>query len=83
MSAEIAQSMQAFIAYFDSTAVRDLRMSFCLKISTSGDTCVMFVMCAWCLQKDGIEKLQPWISVVEDLAPEVLILVCDRVCENG
>lgn len=53
MSSEIAQSMQAFIAYFDSTA------------------------------KDGLEKLHPWISVVEDLAPEVLILVCDRVCENG
>lgn len=53
MSSEIAQSMQAFIAYFDSTL------------------------------KDGLEKLHPWISVVEDLAPEVLILVCDRVCENG
>ncbi|XP_045892625.1 alpha- and gamma-adaptin-binding protein p34 isoform X1 [Micropterus dolomieu] len=53
MSSEIAQSMQAFIAYFDSTV------------------------------KDGLEKLHPWISVVEDLAPEVLILVCDRVSENG
>lgn len=36
-----------------------------------------------CLQKDGLQKLQPWIPVVEDLAPEVLILVCDRVYENG
>ncbi|XP_041794408.1 alpha- and gamma-adaptin-binding protein p34 [Chelmon rostratus] len=53
MSSEIAQSMQAFIAYFDSTV------------------------------KDGLEQLRPWISVVEDLAPEVLILVCDRVSENG
>ncbi|CAL8373605.1 unnamed protein product [Arctogadus glacialis] len=53
MTAKIAQSMQAFIAYFDSTA------------------------------KDGLEKLSPWISVVEDLGPEVLILVCDRVCEQG
>ncbi|CAL8294315.1 unnamed protein product [Boreogadus saida] len=53
MTAEIAQSMQAFIAYFDSTA------------------------------EDGLEKLSPWISVVEDLGPEVLILVCDRVCEQG
>ncbi|KAM9854256.1 alpha- and gamma-adaptin-binding protein p34 isoform 2-T2 [Aulostomus maculatus] len=53
MTSEIAQTMQAFIAYFDSTA------------------------------KDGLEKLHPWISVVEDIAPEVLILVCDRVCENG
>ncbi|KAG7264427.1 hypothetical protein CRUP_022494 [Coryphaenoides rupestris] len=53
MTADIAQSMQAFIAYFDSTAT------------------------------DGLEKLSPWISVVEDLGPEVLILVCDRVCEQG
>ncbi|KAG7522434.1 hypothetical protein JOB18_022095 [Solea senegalensis] len=53
MSSEIAQSTQAFIAYFDSSV------------------------------KDGLEKLHPWISVVEDLAPEVLILVCDQVSENG
>uniref|UniRef100_A0A3Q2DVU0 Alpha and gamma adaptin binding protein n=1 Tax=Cyprinodon variegatus TaxID=28743 RepID=A0A3Q2DVU0_CYPVA len=53
MSSEIAQSMQAFIAYFDSKV------------------------------KDGLEKLNPWIPVVEDLSPEVQILVCDRVCENG
>ncbi|XP_037538869.1 alpha- and gamma-adaptin-binding protein p34 [Nematolebias whitei] len=53
MSSEIAQSMQAFIAYFDSKV------------------------------KDGLEKLKPWISVVEDIAPEVLILVCDRTDENG
>ncbi|KAM9376579.1 alpha- and gamma-adaptin-binding protein p34 isoform 2-T2 [Pholidichthys leucotaenia] len=53
MSSEIAQSMQAFIAYFDSTV------------------------------KDGLDKLHPWISVVGDLAPEVLILVCDQVCEKG
>uniref|UniRef100_A0A3P8Z9N7 Alpha and gamma adaptin binding protein n=1 Tax=Esox lucius TaxID=8010 RepID=A0A3P8Z9N7_ESOLU len=53
MTSEIAQSMQAFIAFFDSTV------------------------------KDGLERLSPWISVVEDLAPEVLILVCDRVCESG
>nr|XP_020474965.1 alpha- and gamma-adaptin-binding protein p34 [Monopterus albus] len=53
MTSEIAQSLQAFIAYFDSTV------------------------------KDGLEKLHPWISVVEELAPEVLILVCDKVCENG
>ncbi|XP_067091082.1 alpha- and gamma-adaptin-binding protein p34 [Osmerus mordax] len=53
MTSEIAQSMQAFIAYFDSTV------------------------------KDGLDRLSPWVSVVEDLAPEVLILVCDRVCESG
>lgn len=43
----------------------------------------MFITCARCLQKEGLEKLHPWISVVEDLSPEVLILVCERVCENG
>ncbi|XP_061678261.1 alpha- and gamma-adaptin-binding protein p34 [Syngnathoides biaculeatus] len=53
MSSEIAQSMQAFIAYFDSS------------------------------KKDGLENLHPWISVLEDIAPEVLILVCDKVCEDG
>ncbi|KAF7667158.1 hypothetical protein LDENG_00074120 [Lucifuga dentata] len=53
MNSEIAQSTQAFIAYFDSTV------------------------------KDGLEKLHSWIAVVEDFTPEVLILVCDRVCENG
>ncbi|KAM6960901.1 alpha- and gamma-adaptin-binding protein p34 [Aplochiton taeniatus] len=53
MSSEIAQSMQAFIAYFDSTV------------------------------KGGLDRLSPWVSVVEDLAPEVLILVCERVCETG
>lgn len=82
MSSEIAQSMQAFIAYFDSTVVRDLTESENLK-SLPCHACVTLIVCACCLQKDGLEKLHPWISVVEDLAPEVLILVCDRVCENG
>ncbi|XP_017261675.1 alpha- and gamma-adaptin-binding protein p34 [Kryptolebias marmoratus] len=53
VSSEIAQSMQAFIAYFDSKVT------------------------------DGLEKLKPWIPVVEDITPEVLILVCDRTDENG
>lgn len=35
------------------------------------------------LQKDGLEKLNPWIPIVKDLSPEVLILVCERVSENG
>ncbi|KAL6479085.1 hypothetical protein MHYP_G00125180 [Metynnis hypsauchen] len=53
MNSEVAQSMQAFIVYFDSKT------------------------------KDGLNGVTPWLSVVDDLAPEVLILVCDRVCENG
>lgn len=36
-----------------------------------------------CLQKGGLEKLNLWIPIVEELSPEVLILVCDRVCEDG
>lgn len=79
MSSEIAQATQAFIAYFDSTVVRDSpRHEFHIGL---------VIDCnynrALCSQQDGLEKLQSWISVVEDLAPEVLILVCDRVCENG
>lgn len=49
MSSEIAQSMQAFIAYFDSTAVRDLSVRYSLKISTvylSCDTCVTCIVFA-------------------------------------
>ncbi|XP_030621966.1 alpha- and gamma-adaptin-binding protein p34 [Chanos chanos] len=53
MNTEIAQSMQAFIAYFDSKA------------------------------KDGLSSVSPWLSVVEELGPEVLILVCDHVCDSG
>lgn len=53
MNSEVAQSMQAFIVYFDSKT------------------------------KEGLSCVSPWLSVVEDLAPEVLILVCDCVCETG
>ncbi|XP_072551882.1 alpha- and gamma-adaptin-binding protein p34 [Salminus brasiliensis] len=53
MNSEVAQSMQAFVVYFNSK------------------------------MKDGLSGVSPWLPVVEDLAPEVLILVCDRVCETG
>ncbi|XP_048024440.1 alpha- and gamma-adaptin-binding protein p34 [Megalobrama amblycephala] len=33
--------------------------------------------------KDGLNSVNPWLSVVEELAPEVLILVCDHVCDSG
>ncbi|XP_060779868.1 alpha- and gamma-adaptin-binding protein p34 [Neoarius graeffei] len=33
--------------------------------------------------KDGLAAVTPWVALVEELAPEVLILVCDHVCENG
>ncbi|KAL4613395.1 alpha- and gamma-adaptin-binding protein p34 isoform X2 [Arapaima gigas] len=31
----------------------------------------------------GLDSVDPWLPVVEELAPEVLILVCDCVCDNG
>ncbi|XP_027017129.1 alpha- and gamma-adaptin-binding protein p34 [Tachysurus fulvidraco] len=33
--------------------------------------------------KDGLTAVTPWVALVEELAPEVLILVCDHVRENG
>lgn len=33
--------------------------------------------------KDGLNNVSSWLSVVEELAPEVLILVCDHVCDSG
>ncbi|XP_057203889.1 alpha- and gamma-adaptin-binding protein p34 isoform X1 [Triplophysa rosa] len=33
--------------------------------------------------KDGLSNVNPWLAVVEELAPEVLILVCDHVCDSG
>ena len=89
MTAEIAQSMQAFIAYFDSTAVGlvvyitdDILIMLCDRMLCPL-LCFYLFSRVFCCQKDGLDKLSPWISVVEDLGPEVLILVCDRVCEQG
>ncbi|XP_063052629.1 alpha- and gamma-adaptin-binding protein p34 [Engraulis encrasicolus] len=53
MCSEVAQSMQAFIVYFNSAV------------------------------KEGLNNVSPWLPIVEDLAPEVLILVCDHVCDDG
>lgn len=82
MSSEIAQSMQAFIAYFDSKVVCDLKNIVYFSTANLALFAVS-VIYGLNLQKDGLEKLNTWIPVVEDLSPEVLILVCDRVCENG
>ena len=51
------------------------------KVTTGASAASTTFFSPW--QKDGLERLSPWVSVVEDLAPEVLILVCDRVCESG
>ncbi|XP_076781857.1 alpha- and gamma-adaptin-binding protein p34 isoform X2 [Arvicanthis niloticus] len=53
VTAEIAESVQAFVVYFDST------------------------------QKSGLDSVSSWLPLAETWLPEVMILVCDRVCEDG
>ena len=53
ITAEIAESVQAFVVYFDST------------------------------QKSGLDSVSSWLPLAESRLPEVMILVCDRVSENG
>nr|XP_030731043.1 alpha- and gamma-adaptin-binding protein p34 isoform X5 [Globicephala melas] len=53
VTAEIAESVQAFVVYFDST------------------------------QKSGLDSVSSWLPLAEAWLPEVMILVCDRVSENG
>uniref|UniRef100_A0A5F5PQQ3 Alpha and gamma adaptin binding protein n=2 Tax=Equus TaxID=9789 RepID=A0A5F5PQQ3_HORSE len=53
VTAEIAESVQAFVVYFDSS------------------------------QKSGLDSVSSWLPLAEAWLPEVMILVCDRVCENG
>ncbi|ELW62375.1 Alpha- and gamma-adaptin-binding protein p34, partial [Tupaia chinensis] len=53
VTAEIAESVQAFVVYFDST------------------------------QKSGLDSVSSWLPLAEAWLPEVMILVCDRVNENG
>ncbi|XP_051580237.1 alpha- and gamma-adaptin-binding protein p34-like [Myxocyprinus asiaticus] len=33
--------------------------------------------------KESLSNVNSWLSIVEELAPEVLILVCDHVCDSG
>nr|XP_026647035.1 alpha- and gamma-adaptin-binding protein p34 isoform X2 [Zonotrichia albicollis] len=53
VTAEIAEAVQAFVVYFDSTT------------------------------KTGLEGVSEWLPLTEEWLPEVMILVCDRVSENG
>ncbi|XP_074090566.1 alpha- and gamma-adaptin-binding protein p34 isoform X2 [Macrotis lagotis] len=53
VTSEIAETVQAFIVYFDST------------------------------QKSGLDGVSSWLPLAEAWLPEVMILVCDRVSENG
>ncbi|XP_064245422.1 alpha- and gamma-adaptin-binding protein p34 isoform X2 [Passer domesticus] len=53
VTGEIAEAVQAFVVYFDSTT------------------------------KTGLEGVSKWLPLTEEWLPEVMILVCDRVSENG
>ncbi|KAM6409704.1 alpha- and gamma-adaptin-binding protein p34 [Rhynochetos jubatus] len=50
---DIAESVQAFVVYFDSTI------------------------------KSGLDGVSEWLPLTEEWLPEVMILVCTRVSENG
>ncbi|XP_005393747.1 PREDICTED: alpha- and gamma-adaptin-binding protein p34 [Chinchilla lanigera] len=50
---EIAESVQAFVIYFDSS------------------------------QKSGLDSVSEWLPLAEAWVPEVMMLACDRVCEDG
>ncbi|XP_063781629.1 alpha- and gamma-adaptin-binding protein p34 isoform X2 [Pseudophryne corroboree] len=53
VTAQMAESVQAFIVYFDSTV------------------------------NSGLEKVSPWLPLLEDWLLDVMILVCDRASDNG
>lgn len=53
VTTQVAESVQAFIVYFDSTA------------------------------KSGLDKVSPWLPLLEDWLLDVMILVCDRACDTG
>lgn len=78
MNAGVAQSTQAFIVYFDSKAVSESTVRLSFRISGASHPLNLST-----LQKDGLTAVTPWIALVEEMAPEVLVLVCDQVCENG
>ncbi|KAM6257065.1 alpha- and gamma-adaptin-binding protein p34 [Porphyrio hochstetteri] len=53
VTGEIAESVQAFVVYFDSTV------------------------------KSGLDSVSEWLPLTEEWLLEVMILVCNRVSENG
>ncbi|KFQ04516.1 Alpha- and gamma-adaptin-binding protein p34, partial [Leptosomus discolor] len=53
VTGDIAESVQAFVVYFDSTI------------------------------KSGLDSVSEWLPLTEEWLPEVMILVCNRVSENG
>uniref|UniRef100_UPI00398E5455 alpha- and gamma-adaptin-binding protein p34 isoform X2 n=1 Tax=Pristiophorus japonicus TaxID=55135 RepID=UPI00398E5455 len=53
LTKEIADSVEAFLIYFDSTT------------------------------KSSLDEVSTWLPLTQEWSPEVLILVCDRVSDNG
>ncbi|XP_051896219.1 alpha- and gamma-adaptin-binding protein p34 [Pristis pectinata] len=53
LTKEIADSVEAFVIYFDSTT------------------------------NSGLDEVSTWLPLTQEWSPEVLILVCDRVSDNG
>lgn len=53
LTKEIADSVEAFVIYFDSTT------------------------------NTGLDEVSTWLPLTQEWSPEVLILVCDRVSDNG
>ncbi|PKU31840.1 hypothetical protein llap_17856 [Limosa lapponica baueri] len=53
VTGDIAESVQAFVVYFDSTI------------------------------ESGLDSVSEWLPLTEEWLPEVMILVCNRVSENG
>lgn len=85
MCSEVAQSMQAFIVYFNSTVVSVLFIFHFLVVNRKLHH-THNANSFWSpgiLQKDGLSSVSSWLPIVEDLAPEVLILACDHVCDDG
>uniref|UniRef100_A0A803TY34 Alpha and gamma adaptin binding protein n=1 Tax=Anolis carolinensis TaxID=28377 RepID=A0A803TY34_ANOCA len=45
--------------------------------------CLWFQQLVFDLQISGLDSISSWLPLVEEWLPEVMILVCDRVSENG
>ncbi|XP_028823174.1 alpha- and gamma-adaptin-binding protein p34-like [Denticeps clupeoides] len=63
-----------------SMCVVPSRFEVSAKVAESVQACILYFSSA---AKDGLSSVAPWLPVVEELAPEVLILVCDHVCDAG
>ncbi|ETE62268.1 Alpha- and gamma-adaptin-binding protein p34 [Ophiophagus hannah] len=76
VTSEIAESIQAFLICFDSTTMLLLVI---LHKACSEEASYSYLL----LQISGLDAVSQWLPLIEDWLPEVMILVCDRVSENG